>query len=301
MFICNDGAVFGKVSCVTNKDLPKRGDHIPVAQFHVSQLNVRFGEPFGESEEDQRLIANLRKGKIIGPFKARPEEDSFGVVVGRRRFLAKKEAGTKQFVVGVDCLIEEMSDEEAREASLIENLEALRKTMNPITRAIALNEIISFSPRGLRGTARRLGIPPSNLSEWLKVLELSPKMQEAVAKGLLSYTDGLIVARMNLGETLQDELAEILETQGLKAFRKELMRLNPGKMKRGIPKGIYEIARVLWDKRNKKEMEYYGTLTKVAEKRKMKVPDYIKNFIMEHIDEIEKEITLDLKRAQWTS
>lgn len=111
---------------MANKDLLKLGNSIPVEEFHVSPLNVRFGKPFGGSEEDQLLIANLRKGKIIGPFKARPEEDSYGVVVGRRRFLAKKEAGARQFVVGVDCLIEEMTDDEAREMSLIENLEALR-------------------------------------------------------------------------------------------------------------------------------------------------------------------------------
>lgn len=276
---------------MANKDLFKLGTSIPVEEFHISPLNVRFGKPFGESEEDQQLIANLRKGKIIGPFKARLEEDSYGVVVGRRRFLAKKEAGAKQFVVGVDCLIEEMTDEEAREMSLIENLDALRKTMNPITRAKALNQIISLSPRGLRRTAIHLGIPPSSLSEWLKILELSPKMQEVLAKGLLSYTDGLIVARMKLGKALQDELTAILETQGLNAFKKELMRLNTGIMKRGIPVGTYAVARVIWDKRNKKEMEYYGTLTKAAGKRGMKIPEYIKNFIIEHINEIEKEIT----------
>ncbi len=276
---------------MANKDLLKLGTSIPVEEFHVSPLNVRFGKPFGESEEDQQLIANLRKGKIIGPFKARPEEESYGVVVGRRRFLAKKEAGAKQFVIGVDCLIEEMADEEAREMSLIENLEALHKTMNPITRAKALNQIISLSPRGLRGTAIHLGIPPSSLSEWLKILELSPKMQEVLDKGLLSYTDGLIVARMKLGKALQDELTGILETRGLNAFKKELMRLNTGRMKRGIPIGTYTVARVIWDKRNKKEMEYYETLTKAAEKRGMKIPKYIKNFIAEHIEEIEKEIT----------
>jgi len=38
-------------------------------------------------------------------------------------------------------------------------------------------------------------------------------------------------------------------------------------------------------------MEYYETLTKAAGKRGMKIPEYIKNFIVEHIVEIEKEIT----------
>lgn len=107
-------------------ELAKLGEQIPAGSFHVSELNVRAGHPFGESEEDRALIDQLRRGKIIGPFKGRLERDGYGVVVGRRRYLAKKETGAKFFVVGSDCLIEEMSDEEAREASLIENLSILR-------------------------------------------------------------------------------------------------------------------------------------------------------------------------------
>ena len=179
-----------------NRELANIGEQIPVGRFHVSESNVRAGRPFGESGEDRALIDQLKRGKIIGPFKARPEKNGYGVAVGRRRFLAKKEVGAKFFVVGSDCLIEEMTDEEAREASLIENLSILRKDMDPITRAKRLNEIVSYSPAGLRATARRLGIPASTLSEWLKILELSPKMQEAVAKGLLCYTDALNLTKM---------------------------------------------------------------------------------------------------------
>lgn len=61
-------------------------------------------------------------------------------------------------------------------------------------------------------------------------------------------------------------------------------------MKRGIPKGIYEIDRVVWDKRNKKEMGYFEIVRKVAETKDMKPPDYIKDFVIRHIEEIEAEL-----------
>ena len=282
---------FGWRSRELTDELPRVGDRIPVERLHVSEMNVRADEDFGESEEDQQLIVNLRQGKVIQPFKARPEGDGYGVIVGRRRFLAKKTVGTKSFVVGVDCLIEAMPDEEAREASLIENLEIFRKTMNPVARARQMGDIIAFSPSGLRGTARRLGIPASTLSEWLKILDLAPKMQEAVAKGLLCYTDALMIARMKLGEALQDKLAEVLETKGLEAFKKELIKVTAGKAKRGIPKDVYRIDRIVWDKRNRTEMGYYDILVKAAEKKGMKVPEYIKDFITKHIEEIAEETT----------
>lgn len=259
------------------------GDLVPADKFHVSKTNVRAEEPFGESDEDRLLIANLRRGKIIGPFKARPEGKGFGVVVGRRRFLAKRQTEVENFVVGADCLIEEMSDEEAREASLVENLEILRKEMDPITRAKRLNEIVTHDPVGLRGTARRLGLSPTTLSEWLKVLELSPKMQEAVSEGQLFYTDALHVARMKLGTELQDELSATLKTEGVEAFQKELARYSEHKMKRGIPKGKYVIIRTVFDKYYKPDMETVEKLDKLAEARRMKRDEYSKWVLQEHV------------------
>ena len=50
--------------------LPSAGEEIPVERFHVSRLNVRAGEPFGQSEEDQLLIHQLDRGKIVAAFKA---------------------------------------------------------------------------------------------------------------------------------------------------------------------------------------------------------------------------------------
>jgi ParB/RepB/Spo0J family partition protein len=270
------------VDTMINRELAKMGEQIPAERFHVSELNVRAGRPFGESGEDRALIDQLRRGKIIGPFKVRPESDGYGVVVGRRRFLAKKEAGAKFFVVGCDCLIEEMTDDEAREASLIENLDILRKEMDPITRAERLNEIISFSPAGLRATARRLGIPSSTLSEWLKILELSPKMQDAVAKGLLCYTDALHLAKMNIGHFRQDELADILEKEGFDAFKKALERLGKKRLKRGAPKGKYIILRTTLDTMYPPDMELYDKLKRLAETHKMKLDEYCKHVLTEH-------------------
>lgn len=272
-----------ELSNMTKGEVPSLREPLSVEKFHVSELNVRAGRPFGESKEDRALVDQLKRGKIIGPFKARPERDGYGVVVGRRRFLAKKEAGAKFFVVGSDCLIEEMIDEEAREASLIENLSILRKDMDPITRAEGLNEIVSFSPVGLRGTARRLGIPASTLSEWLKVLELSPKMQEVVARGLLCYTDALNLAKTEIGQMKQDELAEIPEKEGIEAYRKELERLAKKKLKKGAPKGKYLILRATFDKMYPPDVELYEEITQRAETKKMKLDEYCKWVLTEHV------------------
>jgi ParB-like chromosome segregation protein Spo0J len=267
-------------------ELSRSGDCIPADKFFVSKMNVRVEEAFGDTDEDQALLKHLQWRDIVQPFIARPEGNRYGVVIGRRRFLAKKKSGVKEFDVGKDCWIREMIDEEALDASLRENLALFRAELNPIARAKALANLIGAKLIGLRGLARLWRLPVSTLSEWLKILELSPRMQAVTANGLLYYTDALKVARMELGTELQDKLAEFLEIDGYDAFRNELARLQTGKGKRGIPKGKYWIDRIVWDKRNLKEQKYYEILAKVVEAKETTVSEYIKNFIIAHIEEI---------------
>lgn len=269
---------------------PKMGDKIPADKLHISKLNVRAEEPFGKTEEDQALIHQLRRGKIIAPFKVRPEGKGYGVFVGRRRFLAKQETGTAEFTVGKDVIVEDLDEEEAREQSLIENVEILRQEMNPMTRAKALNELVTRSPSGLRGTAIRLGISHSTLSEWLKPAELSPKLQDALEKGEIYFTDAVKLARMALPTLKQNELAEVLKKEGFEAFQSAVEASSERRFKRGIPRGVYEVDRVLWDKRNSREMRHYDTLKKTAEAKQMKIPEYIKDFVIRHIDEVKAEL-----------
>src|SRR5271157_794102 len=202
-------------------ELPQYGARVPSERFHVSKLNVRYGEPFGETETDKSLIENLRRGNIVEPFLARPEGNGFGVYVGRRRFLSKQAIGTKAYVVGQDWLVRNITDEEAREESLIDNLDALREEMNPLLRAKSVNALIRHNMIGERAVARRLGVSPSSISEWLKVLELHKPLQDALGKGQMYYNDALTVAKMKIGEVKEEELAEVLKKQGRDAFMNE--------------------------------------------------------------------------------
>lgn len=274
----------------TSRELPEVGGTISVDRFWVSETNMRSEQPFGESEEDQALIEHFRRTSVVQPFKARPEEDGFGVVVGRRRFLAMKEAGYKEFTVGVHVWVQEMTDDEAMDASLKENLEEFHQTPDSITRAEAINAYLSRMPSGgIRKLAATWNISASTLSEYLKILDLNKRMRETVRKGFVTFRDALAVVRLGLGDAAQDRLAE-LATENRDAFKGELGRLMAGRGKRGIPRGVYQVDRVVWDKRSRKEMGYYEILSRAAEAKGVKVPELIKDFVMRHIDEIEKEI-----------
>jgi len=280
--------------------LPKVGDKIPIDLFYVSNTNMRADEPFGESEKDKALIEHFRpiRATVVQKIIARPEDKErhwkpgmdlslavgYGVVVGRRRFLAIKMAGRlKELTVGEHVLMEEMTDEEAMNASLKENLEEFHDAPDPITRANAINKYLSRLPTGLRGLARAWGMSHSILSEQLRILDLNPAMQETVKKGTISFRDGLATARLGLGGELQTELAEIAETQGVDAFKMEVARHMEGKGKRGIPAGIYIVVRSIFDKRSRDDLSVYETLEKLAKEQNMEIADYVKKIVVDYI------------------
>ena len=107
-------------------------------------------------------------------------------------------------------------------------------------------------------------------------------MQGALAKGLLFYSDALMIAGMKLGTDLQDKLAEVLETEGPDASKKGLIRISKGKMKRGVPKGVYIVLRTTFDKRYKPDVELYERLTELVKAKNMKLDEYYKWILTEH-------------------
>lgn len=277
-------------------DLPSFGQKIPVDQFHISECNVRHGEPFGVTQEDQEFKEHLKFNQIRVPMEARPEKEGYGIYIGRRRFFGKKDF-TEGFVIGKDVIINDISEEEAREASFIENNEWLKKNMDPITYAEQLNKV--SGNQSIRSTAKRLNIGASTLSEYLTLLKglTSTKMRNILRTGIIPYkgrssTDpysALSLAKLELSKEKLDELAQVLETEGVEEFWKQVQPYQQHKKSRGLPKGEYDVFRVTWNKSNDYDKKYSQAITQASKAQNKTEPEYIKLFLIKHMKEIEKD------------
>jgi len=100
---------------------------IPIAQLHISKLNMRHGR---KAPDISDILPSIREKGLRQTLLVRPEGEGYGVVAGRRRFHALQviaaETGTS---IGVPCAIMEADDDAAAvEASLIENVARLPAT-----------------------------------------------------------------------------------------------------------------------------------------------------------------------------
>jgi len=279
-------------------DLPKAGDKIPTENFHVSKSNVRFDVPFGLTEKDKQLEDNLKFNKIKIPIHARPEGDGYGVYIGKGRLEGRRKY-TTHLIVGEEVLFFDISEEEARIASFIENNEYLKKNMDSITYAENLNRIVTGSGGKLRATARRLGIAASTLSEYLTMLEGLPstKIRSVIRKYGVPFRgkgggdphSAFGLAKLNLGKERLDELAEVAEEDGIQALWQQIDFMVTGKQKRGLPKDAYDVYRVTWKKANKFERQYSENISLAAKNKEQTEVEYIKRFLIDHMKEIEED------------
>lgn len=243
---------------------------IPLDRISISAFNVRANEPFGD-EEDQELMENIASFGVLQPIIVRTVGDMYELTAGRRRFLSARESGLTE----IPCIIKDVYDDEASDISLSENI--FRKDLDPVTIGRALKRRIDRSGISLREYARRIGMPVSTMSEFLRMIDLSPDMQNEVQSGTVTFREALKVARMNLPPEKEMTLAREAREGGSDSFKKTLDRIASEQEKRGAPKGLL-IVRISWGQ----ESPEYSALKQFAESEGIDLSEYCQKILTKH-------------------
>lgn len=243
---------------------------ISTEKLVISPMNVRASVIFNiEDEENVRLMDNIKAQRgLVQPLLVRPLGDKFEIVVGRRRFLA-----ARHILPEFPCTVKEMTDEEALKASVSETV--THKDVDPVTRAKAFKRLLKMTGKTMTQVAKDLGIPKTTLSDWIKILELSDKLQEKVATKVVPIRYALQAARLKLPKESQDILAEAAE-KGTDFFKKEMWRLAEDRPKRGAPPGLL-VVRIVFPE------DTYNALVEQATSQGLDLSEHCKKILGEHV------------------
>ncbi|HKW05016.1 MAG TPA: ParB/RepB/Spo0J family partition protein [Nitrososphaerales archaeon] len=165
--------------------------------------------PLRDSLEVEEMAASLRERGLIQPIVVRVSGDRFEVVAGVTRFLACKKLHWKS----VPCLVRELSDMEAFETALTENVQ--RRSMNAIEEAQAFKKYIDENGRGGEGRlAKVIGKSQEYISHRLALLSLPEKVQEEVIRGRIKPSTAQEIASLK-DEKLQAKLSNEIKEMHL--------------------------------------------------------------------------------------
>ena len=119
-------------------------------------------------EELQNLASSIKEKGIIQPIVVRknPNEDSYEIVAGERRWRAAQIAGFHNLPV----IIKKFSDQEVAEVGLIENIQ--RESLNPVEEARAYQSLFNEYNYKQDQLSKIVGKSRSHIANMIRLLEL---------------------------------------------------------------------------------------------------------------------------------
>ncbi len=184
---------------------------LPLARLQPGKYQPRTQMDAASLEE---LAASIRAQGVIQPILIRPlgergfgEEERYEIIAGERRWRAAALAGLAEIPV----LIRQIPDDKALAIALIENIQ--RENLNPLEEAQGLQRLIDEFGLTHQLAADAVGRSRSAASNLLRLLQLSPKVQEALMAGQLDM--GHARALLTLPTPMQELVSGQVVDKGL--------------------------------------------------------------------------------------
>jgi ParB family chromosome partitioning protein len=164
---------------------------LKVSECYESETNPR-GDDF-EGKQFDELVASIKEKGVLVPVLARlrPKDKwQYEVVAGNRRLRAAWEAGLKE----IPAQVQEMTDAEAQEAQIVENLQ--RADVHPLEEGEAYRKLIEDGGRTVKDVSVKVGKSESYVRQRLFLTNLSEKARKAYRSGKMIDSAAVLVARL---------------------------------------------------------------------------------------------------------
>jgi ParB family transcriptional regulator, chromosome partitioning protein len=175
--------------------------HIPVELIHSNPNNPR--KTFKEDELED-LAKSIREKGILQPLVVRPKgERHYEIVAGERRWRAAQRAG----VHDVPALIRELSDGEALEIALVENVQ--RSDLNAVEEARGFAQLVEQFGYTQQQLADAIGKSRSHISNTLRLLTLPEQVRQQIEAGVLTAGHARALVATDAPEALAEKIVKL--------------------------------------------------------------------------------------------
>src|ERR1035438_10378752 len=152
---------------------------IPIEQIDRNPFQTRSHM---NDEQLAELAASITANGVVQPVLVRPLANGrFQLIAGERRWRASELAGKKT----VPAILRRVSDEQAMEITIVENLQ--RTDLNPMEQARAFERLSREFHMTQEQMAVRTGKDRATVANFLRLLKLPQSVQARVESGELSF------------------------------------------------------------------------------------------------------------------
>ncbi|MEG1850109.1 MAG: ParB/RepB/Spo0J family partition protein, partial [Oscillospiraceae bacterium] len=209
---------------------------VTVSTLRIADIEPNSAQPRREFSPEAltELAGSIREHGVLQPLVVRPMPSGrYQIVAGERRWRAARIAGLAELPV----VVRELSDGEALEIALVENL--VRADLNPIEEAMGYRTLMQQFSMTQERVAQRVGKSRPAVANALRLLALPEPVLDRLSKGEL--TPGHARALLTLPPIRQATAAGQMVAEGMsvrqaESFAKKLLaQLNPAAPSRRAP------------------------------------------------------------------
>jgi ParB family chromosome partitioning protein len=177
------------LATATSPTVGEAVQQIPVGDIEPNPFQTRIQV---DEQSLNELADSIKVQGVLQPIVLRKVADGrLQLVAGQRRWLASQRAGKE----AVPAIVRQLSDEQAIELTIIENLQ--REDLNPLDQASAFEKLSSKCGLTQEQIAQRTGKDRATVANYMRLLRLPDEVRNHVRSGEL--TMGHARALMALG------------------------------------------------------------------------------------------------------
>jgi ParB family chromosome partitioning protein len=154
------------------------------------------------------LAASIRATGVVQPILVRPVMKDGGtryqLIAGERRWLASQRAGKQT----VPAVIKQVSNEQAMEMTIVENLQ--REDLNPMEQAKAFDRLSREFGLTQEQMAQRTGKDRASIANFLRLLKLPADVQMEIDGGNLTFGHAKVLMALEAAESISKAAKHVI-------------------------------------------------------------------------------------------
>ena len=231
-----------------------------IVELNLDELRPNPYQPRKKFDEEalNELAASIKEHGVFQPIIVKKTVKGYDIVAGERRFRASKKAGLTK----IPAIIEDFSDDEMMQISLLENLQ--REDLTAIEEAKAYKSIIEASNITQDELAKRVGKSRSHITNMLGLLKLPTNVQDLVLYNKISMGHARVLSKLESIDKI-NELADLTIKQDLSV--RELEELSSGAEFKKLSPVVRKPKDSKYDTLERKLKEKLGTKVKITDKK----------------------------------
>ena len=177
-------------------------------EIHLDQIDRNPFQTRTHMNEDQlaELAASITSNGVVQPILVRPlPSGRFQLIAGERRWRASQLAGKTT----IPAILRQVSDEQAMEITIVENLQ--RADLNPMEQARAFERLSREFHMTQEQMAHRTGKDRASVANFIRLLKLPSTVQARVESGELSFGHARTLLAFEHAEEMEKAAQRIVE------------------------------------------------------------------------------------------